>query len=82
MRHTLQNDAPADGFADCYLLGDGVLGAAVHGRRERPAALRAGQHPAVYADDAPDEDGLVDAGMGFVLFVAWVPDERVTVVAP
>ena len=32
MRHTLQNDAPADGFADCYLLGNGVLGAAVHGR--------------------------------------------------
>ena len=32
MRHTLQNDAPADGFADCYLLGNGALGAAVHGR--------------------------------------------------
>ena len=31
MRHTLQNDAPADGFADCYLLGNGALGAAVHG---------------------------------------------------
>ena len=25
MRHTLQNDAPADGFADCYLLGNGAL---------------------------------------------------------
>ena len=32
MRHTLQNDAPADGFADCHLPGNGVLGAAVHGR--------------------------------------------------
>jgi hypothetical protein len=32
MRHALQNDAPADGFADCYLLGNGALGAAVHGR--------------------------------------------------
>ena len=32
MRHTLQNDAPADGFADCYLLGNGALSAAVHGR--------------------------------------------------
>src|SRR5436190_2069180 len=29
MRHTLQNDAPADGFADCYLLGNGALAAAV-----------------------------------------------------
>lgn len=32
--------------------------------------------PVVYADDAPDEEGLVDAGMGFALVVAWVPDER------
>jgi len=32
MRHTLQIDTPADGFADCYLLGNGALGAAVHGR--------------------------------------------------
>lgn len=32
--------------------------------------------PVVYCDDAPDEDGLVDAGMGFALVVAWVPDER------
>ena len=32
--------------------------------------------PVVYADDAPDEDGLVEAGMGFALVVAWVPNER------
>ncbi|MEV0429621.1 glycoside hydrolase N-terminal domain-containing protein [Micromonospora sp. NPDC050495] len=32
MRRTFQNDVPADGFADCYLLGNGALGAAVHGR--------------------------------------------------
>ncbi|WP_425955619.1 glycoside hydrolase N-terminal domain-containing protein [Xylanimonas sp. McL0601] len=32
MRHTLENDAPAARFADCYLLGNGALGAAVHGR--------------------------------------------------
>jgi hypothetical protein len=31
MRHTLQNDVTADGFADCHLLGNGALGA-VHGR--------------------------------------------------
>jgi alpha-L-fucosidase 2 len=32
--------------------------------------------PVVYAEDAPDEDGLVEAGMGFALVVAWVPNER------
>ncbi|MEJ3746965.1 glycoside hydrolase N-terminal domain-containing protein [Actinomycetes bacterium KLBMP 9797] len=32
--------------------------------------------PVIYADDAPDEDGLVDDGMGFALVVAWVADER------
>ena len=32
--------------------------------------------PVVYADGAPDEDGLVEAGMGFALVVAWVPNER------
>ncbi|WP_156313129.1 glycoside hydrolase N-terminal domain-containing protein [Micromonospora sp. HK10] len=31
-RRTVQNDAPADGFADCYLVGNRALGAAVHGR--------------------------------------------------
>ncbi|MFI7426854.1 hypothetical protein ACIBPB_07685 [Micromonospora sp. NPDC049836] len=30
----------------------------------------------VYADDAADEDGLVDAGMRFALVVAWVPDDE------
>jgi len=57
MRHTLQNDDPADGFIDGYLLGNGVLGAAVHGRpgTERPAlnldALWSGaRHPGVWCD--------------------------------
>jgi alpha-L-fucosidase 2 len=31
MRHVLENDAPAVRFADCYLLGNGTLGAAVRG---------------------------------------------------
>lgn len=31
MRHVLDIDTPADRFADCYLLGNGTLGAAVHG---------------------------------------------------
>jgi len=31
-----------------------------------------GDEPVVYADDAPDRDGLVDAGMGFAVVAAWV----------
>ncbi|MDM7856404.1 glycosyl hydrolase family 95 catalytic domain-containing protein [Cellulomonas alba] len=34
-----------------------------------------GEPPVTYAADDPDADGLVDAGMGFALVVAWVPDE-------
>ena len=34
-----------------------------------------GDAPVAYAVDDPDADGLVDAGMGFALVVAWVPDE-------
>lgn len=43
-----------------------------------------GAEPVVYADDAPDGDGLVDAGAGFALVVAWLPTEaggRVVVAA-
>lgn len=33
-----------------------------------------GETPVEYGVDEPDADGLVDAGMGFALVVAWVPD--------
>jgi alpha-L-fucosidase 2 len=42
-----------------------------------PASVRphyvAGDHPVVYAEDAPDGDGLVDAGTGFAVVAAWSP---------
>jgi len=54
---------------------DGVTWLTMSGRV--PASVLphyvAGDRPVVYAEDVPDPDGLVDAGMGFAVVAAWCP---------
>ncbi|MFC8733475.1 glycoside hydrolase N-terminal domain-containing protein [Luteimicrobium sp. NPDC057192] len=54
---------------------DGVTWLTMSGRA--PASVLphyvAGDRPVVYAEDGPDRDGLIDAGMGFAVVAAWIP---------
>jgi len=65
-RHPARTDASVD---------RGVTWLTMSGRA--PSNVRPhyapGDEPVAYADDAPDRDGLVDAGMGFAVVAAWVP---------